>query len=88
MYITKIYTKTTQNTNNKKIDFLNKIAMLNTAHCIQRKNKGIQIRDIHQDLPTLQNEMLHLGKCAKDNSKIFLFDTKVSKLSFGNIKFD
>ena len=27
--------------------------------------------------------MLQLGKCAKDNSK-----RKVSKLSFGNIKFD
>ena len=28
--------------------------------------------------------MLQLGKCAKDNSKIFLSDKKVSKLSFGN----
>ena len=41
MYITKIYTKTTQNTNNKKIDFLNKIAMLDTAYCVQRKNNEI-----------------------------------------------
>ena len=32
--------------------------------------------------------MLQLGKCAKDNSKIFLLNRKVSKLSFGNIKFD
>ena len=32
--------------------------------------------------------MLQLGKCAKDNSKIFLLNTKVLKMSFGNIKFD
>ena len=32
--------------------------------------------------------MHELGKCAKDNSKIFLLNRKVSKLSFGNIKFD
>ena len=32
--------------------------------------------------------MLQLGKCAKDNSKIFLLNRKVSKLSFGNIKFE
>ena len=30
--------------------------------------------------------MLQLGKCAKDNSKIFLLNRKVSKLSF-SIKF-
>ena len=30
--------------------------------------------------------MLQLGKCAKDNSKIFLINRKVSKLLFGNIK--
>ena len=32
--------------------------------------------------------MLQLGKCAKDNSKIFLLNRKVSKLLFGDIKFD
>ena len=32
--------------------------------------------------------MLQFGKCAKDNSKIFLLNRKVSKMSFGNIKFD
>ena len=32
--------------------------------------------------------MLQLGKCAKDNFKIFLLNRKVSRLSFGNIKFD
>ena len=30
--------------------------------------------------------MLQLGKCAKDNSKIFLLNRKVSKMSFGDIK--
>ena len=34
------------------------------------------------------NGMLQLGNCAKGNSKIFLLNRKVSKLSFGNIKFD
>ena len=42
----------------------------------------------YQDMPILQNEMLQLGKCAKDNSKIFVLNRRVSKLSFGNIKFD
>ena len=32
--------------------------------------------------------MLQLGECAKDNSKMFLLNRKVSKLSFGNVKFD
>ena len=32
--------------------------------------------------------MLQLGKCAKDNSKIFLLNTKVSNMLFVNIKFD
>ena len=30
--------------------------------------------------------MLQLGKCAKDNFKIFLLNRKVSKMSFGDIK--
>ena len=32
--------------------------------------------------------MLQLGKSEKYNSKIFLLNRKVSKLSFGNIKFE
>ena len=36
----------------------------------------------------LENEMLQLGKSEKYNSKIFLLNRKVSKLSFGNIKFE
>ena len=39
-------------------------------------------------MPILLNEMVQLGKCGKDNSKIFLLNRNVSKLSFGNIKFD
>ena len=39
-------------------------------------------------MPILENEMLQLGKCAKHNSKMFLLNRKVSKLSFGNIKSD
>ena len=33
-------------------------------------------------MPILQDELL--GKYEKDNSKIFLLNRKVSKLSFGN----
>ena len=39
-------------------------------------------------MPILENEMLQLGKCAKNNSKIFLLFKKVFKLSIDNIKLD
>ena len=38
---------------------------------------------VHYDMPIFENEMLQLRKC----EEIFFLNRKVSKLSFGNIKF-